>query len=260
MRIFVTGGTGYFGASLRPFLEGHEVVWQSRRVEPYWPKRDFDWLFDMNPAGNIWKTIDWAREHVSRVLYTSSGAVYGNEYLSSPDDSPRGPKTDYGRKKLESERRWLIMSGLPVVIARAFAFVGPELPQEPYAVGNFLRDALNGGPIVVKGCSTRSYMYSSDLGEWLFSLMERGEAGQAYNVGSEEAITTPQLAALVRDIVDPRMELVLGSESGTVYVPSTAKARALGLSIKVPLREALERTVAALKSRRRNAKDSLLAL
>jgi hypothetical protein len=43
------------------------------------------------------------------------------------------------------------------------------------------------------------------------------------------------------------MELVVGSEPGTVYVPSTAKARALGLRIKVPLREALEKTVAAVR-------------
>jgi len=56
--------------------------------------------------------------------------------------------------------------GLPVLSARLFAFTGPyQRLDRPWAINNFLRDALRGGSIRVQGNgeTVRSYMYGSDL-------------------------------------------------------------------------------------------------
>ena len=137
--------------------------------------------------------LDIAREKkIKRILYISSGAVYGVQ----PDDVERIPETQkcepvtvYGKSKLEAEKMCL-ESGIETVIARCFAFIGKYLPKSKhYAIGNFMDDCLHERPIILQGDGTamRSYLYADDLVEWLLALLERGTIGQAYNVGSDKA-------------------------------------------------------------------------
>ncbi len=68
---------------------------------------------------------------------------------------------------------------LPVVTARPFAFIGPyQGLDKPWAVNNFLRDALLGVPIRILGDAdtVRSYMYPSDMAFWLLAILAEGVA------------------------------------------------------------------------------------
>ena len=82
-------------------------------------------------------------------------------------------------------------------------------------------------------------------------LLDRGRSGQAYNVGSPEAISIAALAELVRDVVAPGKPIhVLGKPNPlalrNVYVPDVTKADTeLGLRLQISLREAIARTAAA---------------
>ena len=198
------------------------------------------------------------RCHARRLLFVSSGAVYGPQpagvsHLAEAHDGE--PITAYGKGKKLAERLCLEESQgrFECVIARPFAFVGPYLPLDiHFAIGNFIRDCLEDRDIVIQGDGTplRSYLYAADLAEWLWTMLLRGEQGRAYNVGSEEAISILDLARLVRTCAGTPNEIVVRGKKveGAVpaqYVPSVARARSeLGLAVRFGLSEAVGRTLA----------------
>jgi nucleoside-diphosphate-sugar epimerase len=209
-----------------------------------------------------------------RFLFTSSGAVYGRqppELAHVPEDFRGGPdlldvRNAYAEGKRAAEVLCAIAArpsaaggaGLHVSIARCFAFVGPHLPLDVhFAIGNFIRDCVAGGPIRIGGDGTpfRSYLYAADLAEWLSTILLRGENGRAYNVGSEEAVSIRSLADRVADVaarVWPdrgRPEIVVAKQPqpgqpAERYVPSCGRARSeLGLEPATSLDEAIRRTL-----------------
>jgi dTDP-glucose 4,6-dehydratase len=192
----------------------------------------------------------------ARMLYVSTGAVYGRSttVLQTPEDFPMPllPHGSYEAAKRMAEELLLAEEDGPeVVIARCFAFVGPRLPLEAhFAIGNFIGAAMKGEPIRVNGDGTprRSWMYMSDLAVWLWTMLVRGEAGRAYNVGSDEAYTIAEAARLTAETLRPGLAVeiagrpALGAAMNS-YVPSVERAREeLGLRVAVPLTEALRKT------------------
>lgn len=200
---------------------------------------------------------------VSKLLFTSSGAVYG-----PPPAGRLARNEDETEAPLPSERRWAyaaakrqceqlcVQAGtgnkLEAKIARGFAFVGPYLPLEThFAAGNFLRDAMCGGPVVVQssGSAIRSYLYGADLAIWLWTILFRGASARAYNVGSDVPTSVAALAASVASACSPPVPVqVLGHEKpGTapdVYLPDIRRAHTeLGLEVWIPLPDALSRTL-----------------
>ncbi len=169
---------------------------------------------------------------------------------------PTDARSGYGQAKRVSEFLGTLYSqiyGFDTTIARGFAFVGPYLPLDRnFAVGNFLRDALAGGPIVIQGDGTpyRSYLYAADLAVWLWTILLRGCSCRPYNVGSEQAVTIAALARMVLDAVAPSAELrVVGvadpNRPAQRYVPDTKRAQdELGLRVRIGLPEGIARTAA----------------
>jgi dTDP-glucose 4,6-dehydratase len=200
----------------------------------------------------------------ARVLLLSSGAVYRQPTrpgVPIAESAPMGPeapdeasayhagKRSAERVAVESSRR----ACYPLTVARLFSFVGPYLPLDAhYAVGNFIRDALAGGPVVVRGTGrpVRSYLYASDMALWLWGmLLDPRAENEVFNVGSEVAVSVADAARLVAALVDPPacIDMVGSDETGgggEWYVPSTLKARrCLGLRESVGLSEAIRLTI-----------------
>ena len=206
------------------------------------------------------RTLEMAeRAGAGRVLMTSTGAVYGRqpadithvpeEFRGAPDPVSAASAGAEAKRAAEMLCALYAEGPLHPTIARCFAFVGPYLPLDAhFAVGNFIRDALQGGPIRIKGDGTpyRSYLYAADLAIWLWTIVLRGEPMRAYNVGSEEAITIAGLADLVGGLVDVKTELGRQPIPGAPerYVPSTRRAAGeLGLRATIPVETAIQRTM-----------------
>jgi len=313
-RIFITGGTGFFGCWLletfawandklglnaaalvltrdpdafkrqAPHLANHPAIqFQIGDVRSFdFPRGEFSHIIhaateasaklnDENPllmfdtiVEGTRHTLEFARHcGAKKFLLTSSGAVYGKpppemthipeEYVGAPD--PTDPRSAYGEGKRAAEMLCALYAkqfGLQTKIARCFAFVGPYLPLDiHFAIGNFIRDGLTGGPIRVNGDGTpyRSYLYAADLATWLWTILFRGESCRPYNVGAEEAITIGELAKTVASIFQPAVTVQIAKEpkpgmSAERYVPSTRRARKeLGLAQQIDLAKSIQRTV-----------------
>jgi nucleoside-diphosphate-sugar epimerase len=319
-RIFITGGTGFYGGWLletltaavdrglearatvltrdpagfhrsRPHLAGHPAVrllaGDVLTLEPFADR--FTHVIHAATAASARLALEQPRlmldtivegtrrtlavaraSGAGRFLLASSGAVYGRqppglshvpeEYPGAP--APDAPGSAYAEGKRSAEALCLeaFRAGGPEpVLARGFAFSGPYLPLDAhFAIGNFVRDALEGGPIRVGGDGTpfRSYLYGADLATWLWTLLARGQAARAYNVGSERAISIAELARLVARVLGVRRGVeVAGTpvagRPAERYVPSTRRAREeLGLDEGWTLEEAVERMAAFAKDAR----------
>ena len=150
---------------------------------------------------------------LQRVLCLSSGLIYGPQHAKDAASSQSGfaaldcnsPANVYAESKRAAEMvtaAYRSQFGLPVLNARLFTFVGPyQLLDRPWAINNFMSDALRGGPIRVQGNgdTVRSYMYGSDLAWWLLRLLAGGSSGAAYNVGSPDGISLRELAVKIAE-------------------------------------------------------------
>ena len=203
-----------------------------------------------------------AQSGVKKMLLTSSGAVYGKQpadithvsedYSGAPD--PLLPSSAYGEGKRASEHMCVVHAlqhGYEVKIARCFAFVGPHLPLDThFAIGNFIRDAIRGGPIIVAGDGSpmRSYLYASDLTVWLWTLLFKAPSARAYNVGSSEDKSIRGVAETVAVALGGHAKVSVNKQSEpnmpvTRYVPLVTKAvDQMGLRVRVSLVQGIFKT------------------
>lgn len=254
-----------------------EFSWQVGDAADFtFPDEDFDYLFHFATASaaevgsggtaiimqtlrGTERVLQFARtKSIKRLLFASSGAIYGpqpadlshipEDYRGCPD--PSDPASAYGEMKRISETL-CVSSGVDCVITRGFSFLGPYLPlTDKFAAGSFIRDALAGGPIVVKGGgrTLRSYLHAADLTIWLLAILVRGKSRRAYNVGSDTAISVLELARStsqksVRPI-EVQVPAILAPGTLDRYVPDVARARQeLILDVWIDLPDALQRTL-----------------
>lgn len=224
----------------------------------------------------VFKTVVQGTENIlelarhlpdSRTLFLSSGAVYGQQpdslerisesWNGSPD--PQSPRNAYAEAKRAAEMLCAIYHkqfAVNVTSARIFSLLGPFLPLDiHFAAGNFIRDAMAGQPVIVNGngLPVRSYLYPADLIICLLHLLTHGQAGTAYNVGSERSISIGELAKTIAELIgDGRYEIRGAADRGWNngrYVPDTSRLRnEFGLSEYTSLETAILNTSLAAKS------------
>lgn len=146
----------------------------------------------------------------SKIVYCSSGAVYGNQPSNVSNMAENFPfqdlgnmttlKRDYALSKRNAEKQILKAGeyGLNVSIARCFAFYGKYLPENGhFAYASFLKSAKNGEDIIVNTNQEviRSYMHSDDLVDSLIKVAQSSNTNcPIYNVGSDKPISIFLLA------------------------------------------------------------------
>jgi dTDP-glucose 4,6-dehydratase len=201
--------------------------------------------------------------NLKKFLNISSGLIYGPQpwEMETMPESFRGSldcgsiSSAYAEAKRLSETLCAIYRSqqkLPVVNVRPFAFIGPyQLLDRPWAINNFIRDSLLGGPIRILGDgeTVRSYMYPSDMAFWLLAILVKGAIGASYNIGSPHGISLNRVAEKIASELPqrPRITSRMASDRGvppSKFVPDVSLAQStLGLGLKVDLDTAIKRTL-----------------
>lgn len=205
-----------------------------------------------------------------KILYLSSGAVYGNQSVKikkineTSSSAPITSDRNYDLNVLGTTKRaaelYLFLNSqkkyFEASVARCFSFIGPLIPLNVhYAIGNFLRNSINNETIKIKGDgkAIRSYMYVTDLTIWLYHILFKGKDSQIYNVGSEEKVSILELAKMIKKISKNQKKIIIKrskhSSNKSLYVPSTKKIRdELKVKQKVYLKSAIKKTFDSIVS------------
>jgi len=195
---------------------------------------------------------------VRRVVFTSSGAVYG-EQVSQPvrEDLPPNPDSPYAVSKLAAEhyvRTIGTLWGIETVSLRIFNAYGPGQPIPPShapVIPRFLRQALRGGSIVVfgDGTQTRDFVYIDDVVDALVAAATAADIDRrVINVGSGQETSINELVAAIGRVtgngaIEP---IYTSSESPGVKrlcADLTLAREKLGYTPKVGLEEGLRLTL-----------------
>ncbi|WP_254807825.1 GDP-mannose 4,6-dehydratase [Natronosalvus amylolyticus] len=166
-----------------------------------------------NVDGTI-NVLEASRTHdVDRVVVASSSSVYGKpEYLPYDEDHLTTPVSPYGVSKLATEQYTRVYNeiyGLPTVALRYFTVYGPRM-RPNMAMTNFVSRCLHGEPPVIYGDGeqTRDFTYIDDILTVNKHLLEDDRAdGEIMNVGSTDNIDILTLAEVIRDEIDPSLEI-----------------------------------------------------
>jgi len=217
---------------------------------------------DINVGGTL-QVLEAAREAgVSRVVFSSSAAVYGDDPRSpKTEDMAPSPKSPYGITKLDGEyylRMFAELHGVPTVSLRYFNVFGPRQdPKSVYAaaVPIFLDRALRGAPITIfgDGSATRDFVFVGDVcaANVLAATSERAGSGEVFNVAQGGVTTVRELADTIRTITGSSSEIVHAPERPGDIKHSRASVErittSLGFAPQVTLAEGLAWSVAAAR-------------
>ena len=160
------------------------------------PKTSFD-----NPLYDIFSNLpmgvtllqEAAHIHLNKMVFVSSGGTVYGKASSLPIDEthPTNPISPYGITKLTMEnyaRMFALVYSLPIAIARPSNAYGEY--QTAFTGQGFIATAiqsvLQGKKIDIYGKqgTIRDYLHASDIARGVVSILEHGETGQAYNIGS----------------------------------------------------------------------------
>jgi nucleoside-diphosphate-sugar epimerase len=197
-----------------------------------------------------------------KILHLSSNKVYGSNYTTQSISEIDCVSAFFQNNDIYTEAKRVSESickafiselHLPIVIIRPFAFFGPfQSLEKPWAINNFIRDAILGGPIRILGNenTTKSYLYGSDLAAFLLNLLISGESGEVYNIGDSTPIKLLDLAHKIKDSIDLSIEIRVKSSkdeyTSTLFdVPNCSKIEKITCFKPVfSFDEALRRTIA----------------
>jgi nucleoside-diphosphate-sugar epimerase len=196
--------------------------------------------FTLLSSGLIYGTQHWDHE---RIAEDYLGQLKCNDVMAVYAESKRAAETFAQAAISESK--------LPVVILRPFAFVGPFQSLElSWAVTDFIRDSLNGGPVRIMGdgLTVRSILYGSDFAYAVLAATASAKARAIYNLGSPEPVDLKNLATMITQnfLPSPEIQTKVGQvgHDRTRLVPNTKTIeRDLQFRVTVPLNLAIQKTI-----------------
>lgn len=200
----ITGSEGY----LLKIFQHHKVEFVfNYAAEPYIPvsfARPLH-VFDINAFGAL-KVINAAQEAgCEGILQVSSAEIYGDATGKVDEGEPVRPHSTYGASKAAID--YLIQSRwkeakTPCIAMRQFNVVGERDVLHPYVIPEIIHQIHAGKKNIRLGNNSfRDFQYVKDAVRMATELLEYGDFGEVYNMGSEEGAQIYDIAYMVAEIM-----------------------------------------------------------
>jgi dTDP-glucose 4,6-dehydratase len=218
--------------------------------------------------------LDFAKEkQIKGFVYLSSMEVFGitDIRLSDIKESDYGyidilnPRSSYSESKRMCECLCSCYAheyGLPVKIARLTQVVGPGIDYHDTRVAaQFARSIIENKDIVLKteGKTRRPIIYVRDAVAGIFTVMLKGQNGEAYTVANKATAVAIRETAeiIIEKIAGNNIKLVFDIDIPVEYVPNlnlnlnlnTTKLESLGWKAEVGIEEAYRRMIESMRGK-----------
>ncbi|MCR6544170.1 dTDP-glucose 4,6-dehydratase [Dehalobacterium formicoaceticum] len=192
------------------------------------------------------------KEHLERFVQISTDEVYGQILEGSfRETSELKPRNPYSASKTGGDRlaySYFATYQLPVIITRASNTYGPWAYPEK-VIPLFITNILEGlqVPVFGEGSQIRDWLYVEDHCSAIYHLIQKGQNGEVYNVGSHQEYTNLSLTKMILDLMsrDESSIRFVADRPGHDfrYSLDTAKLQGTGWSPKYDLPTGLKKTV-----------------
>jgi UDP-glucose 4-epimerase len=192
-----------------------------------------------------------------RLIFTSSGAIYGDQAEQPIDESsPPNPLSPYAVSKLAAEHyihTLGALAGFSTLALRIFNAYGPGqplLPSHSPVIPRFFHQALGGGSLIIfgDGEQTRDFVYVTDVVRALIAALSiPGDRHETINVGSGREVSINDLAGQILDLTHASSNVIHSPvKSGGVSrlrADLTLAGDVLGYEPRVTLKQGLQQTL-----------------
>jgi dTDP-glucose 4,6-dehydratase len=188
----------------------------------------------------------------ARFVQISTDEVYGSIATgSATEDAPLTPNSPYASSKAGGDLLALAYHrthGLPVVITRSSNNYGPNQYPEK-VIPLFITNLLEGKkvPLYGDGQNVRDWLHVEDNCRAVLLVLEKGEVGQAYNIGGGHELTNKELTAQIIAAMGKGPESIepVTDRPGhdRRYSVDCARTRALGWAPAIPFERGLAGTI-----------------
>ena len=195
------------------------------------------------------------RQGVTRFHHISTCEVYGDLALDSDEafseESPYRPRTPYNASKAAADhyvRSYFETFELPTTITNCSNNFGPfQFPEK--VIPLFTTHALDDLPLPLYASTQnkREWLHVRDHCRAIELVLEQGEAGETYNVGSGVERSIEEVADAVLELTgkDTSLKTIVPDRPGhdRRYLLDSSKLRALGWSEEIGWDEGIAQTV-----------------
>jgi dTDP-glucose 4,6-dehydratase len=164
----------------------------------------------LEASRDYWKSLEGSAKAAFRFLHVSTDEVYGSLGDSGKfvETTPYAPNSPYSASKAASDhlvRAFHHTYGLPVLTTNCSNNYGPyQFPEKliPLVIAKAI--AAEPLPIYGDGMNVRDWLYVGDHCTAIRAVLERGRAGETYNVGGDAERTNIEVVDAICALLDER--------------------------------------------------------
>ena len=223
-------------------------------AEPYIPEcfeRPMH-FFDINATAVLRVLNACQKAKIKGLLQVSSAEIYGDMKGKITEKDPVEPHSTYGVSKIAADGlvqvRWR-EGNVPAIAMRQFNCVG-ERETHPYVIPEIINQLNASNKINLGNNSFRDFQYAGDAVRMAVELLEKGDFGEVYNMGSEDGIQIYDLARLIGKLmghdeveITVDQERVRPWEIWHLQSDNTKLYAAIGARIPTTLEDSLQKTI-----------------